>query len=371
MFAAHHGAATAAGLANGGLLGATVAAELATPRLVARIGHRCALGAGLLLLGAPTLVLLTPWGSSVPAMLAVNAIRGVGFAISVVSGGALTAALIPHERRGEGLALVGLVGGVPALVSLPFGAWAARHWGYDLIFILTAVVPLLAILSIPGLPRRDMLSGGVDGFISTTLRNRRVTSPAAHLPDVGLRGGCRGHLPADRGGSTRVLGRTGRPAGAAHDIHGGPSPWRVGSGTGSVRPACWFPGSPWRWSAWWPCPSRDQAVSSSPEQRSSAPGFGVLQNATLTLMYARVTSGEYSPVSAIWNGAYDLGMGCGAVVVGALAAPMGYSGAFLAIAATMLPALVIARREARSGAAPALGVTTTTPTPTSLTTQGA
>ena len=50
---------------------------------------------------------------------------------------------------------------------------------------------------------------------------------------------------------------------------------------------------------------------------------------------------------------------------------LGFGPAFLLTAASMLPALVLARREARSGAAPALGVTTTTPTPTSLTTQGA
>jgi MFS family permease len=74
-------------------------------------------------------------------------------------------------------------------------------------------------------------------------------------------------------------------------------------------------------------------------------GFGVLQNATLTLMYARVPAAEYSIVSAIWNGAYDLGMGAGAMGVGALATFTGFSGAFLIVAATMLPALIMARRE--------------------------
>jgi MFS family permease len=79
-------------------------------------------------------------------------------------------------------------------------------------------------------------------------------------------------------------------------------------------------------------------------------GFGVLQNATLTLMYARVPRSEYSTVSAIWNGAYDLGMGVGASTVGALVAVTGYSGAFLVVAASMVPAVALARREARAGA---------------------
>ena len=128
MYAAAAGSATAGGLANGVLLVATVAGELATPRFVARVGYRWALSIGLVLLGAPALVLLAT--SSFAAVFAVNAARGVGFAITVTAGGALTAALIPDGRRGEGLALVGLVGGVPSLLALPFGAWAAMHWGF-------------------------------------------------------------------------------------------------------------------------------------------------------------------------------------------------------------------------------------------------
>ena len=76
-------------------------------------------------------------------------------------------------------------------------------------------------------------------------------------------------------------------------------------------------------------------------------GFGVLQNATLTLMYARVPVAGYGAVSAIWNGAYDLGMGAGAIAVGALVTMTGFSGAFLVVAASMLPALSLARREAQ------------------------
>ncbi len=45
-------------------------------------------------------------------------------------------------------------------------------------------------------------------------------------------------------------------------------------------------------------------------------GFGVLQNATLALMYARVPAGGESAVSAIWNAAYDLGMAAGALGAG-------------------------------------------------------
>jgi predicted MFS family arabinose efflux permease len=79
-------------------------------------------------------------------------------------------------------------------------------------------------------------------------------------------------------------------------------------------------------------------------------GFGVLQNATLTLMYGRVPAGEYGTVSAIWNGAYDLGMAAGALAVGALVTVTGYGVAFVIVAAAMLPAFVLARRDATDDA---------------------
>src|SRR3954468_4989088 len=178
MFAAAQGATAAAGLANGALLLCTVAGELATPRLLARLGYRRTLAAGLVLLGLPTLVLLAPGGASVTAIVAVNAVRGVGFALSVVAGGALTAALIPAQRRGEGLALVGLVGGVPALLSLPSGTWAAAHWGYAAVFLVSAVAPLAAIAAVPALPPRDPTPARSQG-LAAGLRNAALMRPAA------------------------------------------------------------------------------------------------------------------------------------------------------------------------------------------------
>jgi predicted MFS family arabinose efflux permease len=53
-------------------------------------------------------------------------------------------------------------------------------------------------------------------------------------------------------------------------------------------------------------------------------GFGLLQNATLALMYTRTASGGYSTGSAIWNAAYDAGMGAGAIGMGLLTGRIGY-----------------------------------------------
>jgi MFS family permease len=127
LYVKSSGSGAGAGLATGALLVAGVAAELATPRLVSRAGYRVSLAAGLALLGAPALALM--WPAGLAMVVAVCIARGMGFAITTVAGGALTAALIPAQRRGEGLGLYGVVAGVPALACLPAGVWMAGRWG--------------------------------------------------------------------------------------------------------------------------------------------------------------------------------------------------------------------------------------------------
>lgn len=350
VFAARHGA-DAAGLANGSLLAATVAGELGTPRLVARVGHRWALAVGLALLGTPALVLLTPVGTAVPAVAAVDVARGVGFAISVVSGGALTAALIPAERRGEGMALVGLVGGVPALLSLPFGSWAATHWGYGAVFVLTAVVPLAAIVTIPGLPAHDVTESGAHGIIAGLRKGALVRPAALFAASASATGVVVTFLPLAlaAGGAAAWAAPAALLAQPALSTAGRWAAGRLGDRHGQRR--LLVPGAALSLLGMLAMADTASGALVVTGAAVFGTGFGVLQNATLTLMYAQVPPGGYSTVSAIWNGAYDLGMGVGAGTVGALVALTGYSGAFLVVAASMVPALALARREARGDGA--------------------
>jgi predicted MFS family arabinose efflux permease len=69
-------------------------------------------------------------------------------------------------------------------------------------------------------------------------------------------------------------------------------------------------------------------------------GFGVTQNVTQTLMYDRVAESAYGAVSAMWNLAYDGGMGLGAAGFGVLATRTGYPAAF-ALTAALLPAVLL------------------------------
>ena len=76
-------------------------------------------------------------------------------------------------------------------------------------------------------------------------------------------------------------------------------------------------------------------------------GFGVTQNASLTIMYDRVPESGYSAVSALWNLAYDGGMGVGAAGFGVLAVRTGYPAAFALTAAVLPVVLAAAARRPR------------------------
>jgi predicted MFS family arabinose efflux permease len=78
-------------------------------------------------------------------------------------------------------------------------------------------------------------------------------------------------------------------------------------------------------------------------------GFGITQNASLTLMYDRVPESGYSAVSALWNLAYDGGMGVGAAGFGLLVVHTGYPVAF-ALTAAVLPAVLLVMRGASAAA---------------------
>jgi MFS family permease len=153
MYAAAVGAGnTGAGLVTGVLLLGTVAAELAAPILMRRFGYWALLLTGAMLLGLPALALLP--GGSMTVIVTVSVIRGFGFGLCTVMTGALTAALLPPERRGEGLGLFGIVATAPGIVALPAGVWLADHLGMATVVGLTAASALLPVAVFPWLSGR-------------------------------------------------------------------------------------------------------------------------------------------------------------------------------------------------------------------------
>ncbi|WP_042381773.1 MFS transporter [Streptacidiphilus melanogenes] len=345
--AAHGGGGGTAGLATGALMLSTVAGELVTPALVGRLGYRVVLAAGLALLGAPAPALAA--SGALWLVVSVCVLRGVGFAFTVVAGGALTASLVPAERRGEGLALVGIVSGVPALVALPLGVWLAAHAGYGVVFTTGAAAALAAIVSVPGLPDRIKESGRRVSM-SQGLRSGELLRPALVFAATTLAAGIvvtflplivpraqsgtvtAGLLvqPAAATAARWVAGRRGDRRGPAGLV----IPGLLLAVLGTLLMALAGTAS-------------DGPVGVVVAMAVFGAGFGFAQNSTLTLMYTRVPAAGFGTVSGLWNFAYDAGMGVGALAFGQIASATGYPWAFALTALAMLTALVPALIDRR------------------------
>jgi predicted MFS family arabinose efflux permease len=349
LYAASAGAGgTGAGLATGALMLATVAAELATPRLVARFGYRLVLAAGLVLLGAPALALTASAG--VALVLAVCLVRGLGFGIAVVVGSALVASLVPPERHGEGLGLYGVVVGVPAIVALPLGIWLAGRAGYAPVFVAGAAAALAGLAAVPGLPGRERSSGSRVGVLAA------LRTPALVRPSIVFAGSAMAagvvvtFLPL---ATARAGGGLAPLALLVHAVAATVSRWwagRHGDRHGRRRllgPAVLTAAAGVLASA---LVTRPAAVIAGMVLFGA--GFGAAQNASLTLMLERVPRSGYSTASALWNLAYDAGVGVGATGMGVVAAGAGYPAAFAVTAALMVVALATAGRggAGRAGA---------------------
>src|SRR5256886_4826169 len=177
MYAVSAGAGSAgAGLVTGSLMLTTVLAEFASPRLLGRFGYRAVFAAGALLLGGPAPALLLP--HSMVTIIAVSIARGIGFGLSTVVIGALVAASVPAERRGEGIGLAGVVAGVPAIRAPPSGVWLAQNTGYAVVIATTAISALGPLAAVPWLanPAVDKNDTGQAGLLGS-LRSGGMLRP--------------------------------------------------------------------------------------------------------------------------------------------------------------------------------------------------
>jgi predicted MFS family arabinose efflux permease len=283
--------------------------------------------------------------------MAVSIVRGGGFAVAVVAGGAVTATLIPADRRGEGLALVGVVSGATGILALPAGVWIATHFGFPPVFTATAVVTLLALLSVPGLPGRPAPARKRHGVVAG-LRNPMLARPAVAFAGSTVAVGVLvTFLPLATGVGHAWVASIALLAQQAAATVARWAAGRIGDRIGSARLLA--PGLLLSVAGFGALVATGSPAAVIGGTLVFGAGFGVLQNASLTLMYNRAGAGGEGMVSAIWNAAYDLGMAAGALVAGPLVGLVGYSVMFGLTAAVMLPALVLIRRDTRTATAPA------------------
>ncbi|HEY3003565.1 MAG TPA: MFS transporter [Kribbellaceae bacterium] len=313
LYVATSGSVAGAGLTTGVLLLSTVVVELAMTALIARFGYRSVIAAGLVLLGAPAALL--PLTAALPLVLAVCVARGAGLAVMFVAGTALTAELVPPSRRGEGLGLYGVVVGVPAVVGLPAGVYLSGRIGFGTVFLLAAVTALAGLVAVSGLPGRDGRPAAADGhaglFRGPGLRTAVVFAVAALAAGVVVTflplavSPARGRLVAGALFVQALLAPVSRwLAGWYGDRRGHrhllvPALLLTATGVAAL--------------------SRfDSAVAVLAGMVAFGIGFGAAQSITLGVMFDQAGPGAHGRISALWNLAYDLGMGGGALAFGLL-----------------------------------------------------
>ncbi|TCJ18909.1 MFS transporter [Rubrobacter taiwanensis] len=334
------GGSSDAGLATMALMLTTVVVQIQMPRILGRFGYRPALAAGLLFLGLPTF--FYPAAESVPSILLVTLLRGVGFGITTVVSAALIAELIPVERRGEGIGLYGLAAALPTVFGLPFGIWLAQNTGYPAVFTLAAAAPLLGIAAALGIRAAPPSSPGEDGRFLAGLRRGALLRPFAVFTATTVSTGVVvTFLPLAAPGAAAaallVLGLTTTFArwwaGRLGDRYGPHlllAPGLAAAAAGMVALA-----------------QSGQAPLLIGGAVVYGLGLGALQNATLVLMMNRVKRSEYGLASTLWNVAFDAGTGAGALAFGLVIEAAGFSPAFYLTGALLLAAMALVRLDMR------------------------
>jgi len=344
MLAAAAGASSSsAGLITGSLLLGTVAAEAVAGAAISRFGYRTMLAAGAVLLGAPALALIPREPQA--AMMSISFVRGLGFGLCGVTTGALTATLLPPERRGEGLGLLGLVSGVPAVVALPAGVWLAGHHLATAVAAMAAAAGLLPLATIRLLPSHSTAHG------STAHGSRAAHSSAPATARAGLRlslifaactiaaGVLDSFLPLAKG----VPSNLASAALLIQAITATLSRWqagRHGDRYGHARlliPALIVAALGMAAMLWLASP-----VLIFASMVLFGAGFGVIENATFALLIEQLPEAK---ASTLWNLAYDAGYGAGPAVFGLFAARTGYPAAFALTGILVLAVLPPALRE--------------------------
>ena len=365
LWAVHGGASTAgSGLVNGVLLLFTVLTQLLVPRALRAFGWGPVLAVGLVLLGVPGA--LYSVSDVLGVVLALSAVRGIGFGVLTVTGSAAVAALVGQRRRGEAIGAYGLAVALPNLVLLPGGPWIAETVGYWAVFTLSALplVGIPAALRLASALRRsapDLRRGQFaahDPADSESAAYRRLVRPMLLLLVVTLAGGAvitftpqmvDSTLVAAGGlflmGLSAALSRW--RAGVLADRHG-PQRFLVPlvplTGVGMALVS-------------WSVADLDGVRVGSFLAAMVLIGlcYGALQNLTLLISFTAVSRRHHNLASAVWNVGFDAGTALGSVAVGVIAELTSFAAAFLlagvvAVAtlplALLRPADVATRSEA-------------------------
>jgi predicted MFS family arabinose efflux permease len=355
LWAVHGGASTAgSGLVNGVLLTFTVLTQLLVPRALRTFGWGPVLTVGLLLMGVPGA--LHSVSDMLGVVLALSAVRGVGFGVLTVTGSAAVAALVGERSRGEAIGVYGLAVAVPNLVLLPAGPWIAESAGYVAVFTLSAL-PLVGIpagLRLASALHRsapDLDPGTVaehDPGDPESAAYRRLLRPMLLLMAVTLAGG------AVLTFTPQMLDSASVAAGGLFlmGLSAALSRWRAGvlaDRYGAERflvPLVPLTGAGMALVSWSVAASDGTRVASFlAAMLLVGLCYGALQNLTLLVSFTAVSRRHHNLASAVWNVGFDAGTALGSVAVGAIAQLTSFATAFLVAGMVAVATLPLALRR--------------------------
>jgi predicted MFS family arabinose efflux permease len=332
------------GLMTGLMFFVTVLVELRTPHLMQAAGYQTVLAVGTALAGcSAALFLLT---SATWAMVIVNAARGAGLALIVVAATAAAVELFPAERRAEGLGLYGLAITTPSVLIVPLGVWLVDAAGFGTVFSISFVLGALGVVlvtMVPVLAADDHSPHGLLRLVRTpaVLRPTLVFAVSTLAMGVILT-----YLALAVGEDVAALGLL------VHGICMALSRWlsgRIGDALGPGRlfgPALLVAGLGIA-----AVSATDNATLVILGMVLFGLGFGAGQTASLAVLFARTDRSKTAHVSAIWNLAFDAGMGLGAVGFGLVTGPMGYPFGFLLLAGLVIASVIPAWLDRATSAA--------------------
>jgi len=368
LWAVHGGADEAgAGFVNGVLLLATIATQPFVPRLLRRFGTAPVLSAGLLFLGAPSLLLLV--SDQLEWILAMSVLRGFGFGILTVTGSTTLAHLVPPARHGAAIGAYGASIAIPQVLLLPAGPWLVDVVGYWLVFALGAT-SVLGILAAPWLAR---------ALQKQDVERLLLDDPALGAAGANTAGGDTASGSSARRAHRQVLLRLARPtflllgvtlAGGAlitfaPQMSSAPLATAGGLALFTIATAV----SRWRIGAYadrfgtrvfmWPLvlltvaglalaafavvdPGNTRVILFLAALTLVGIAYGGIQNLTLLLSFGVVSRKDYGTASAVWNIGYDSGTAIGSMLVGTIAAGLSFSPALLVTAAICLATFPLA-----------------------------
>lgn len=349
--------AAGAGLVNFVLLLCTVATQFGTPALIRRVGWGHALAASMVLLGVPALAHGVT--DALGPILALSAVRGVGFGILTVAISAAAVLLVTPDRRGAAVGAYSLAISIPMVALMPTGIWIAETWGFWPVFVVSA----LSLLGVPAcylaarhLPHRSMHDPAHPAPTSREPLSRSalraLVVPSLMLLAITLAAGALITFAPQMVavGWLATLGLL------AMSITSALTRWRVGGladrlGSGRllwpfVLTAVIGLGGV-AWLARTPVAPGHQ-VSWLVVCALVGVGYGGLQNLTMLRAFEAAGPGQVGTASAVWNAGYDTGTAIGSATVGAVAVASGFGvgmGLTAALCLLTLPLALAALRR--------------------------